>query len=137
MAAPVDLLRKVPLFEDLSDRELGQLAQSFKETKFPAGKEIASEGQRGVGFFVIGEGEVAYIVDGKETGRGDSGDYFGEVALIDDGARTATVKAVTDVTAYGLTPWDFRPLVEENASIAWELLQAMAKRLRATDRRAS
>lgn len=134
MAAPVDLLRRVPLFEDLSDRELKRLAQSFKETRFSAGNEIATEGQRGVGFFVIGEGEVAYIVDGEEKGRGDSGDFFGEVALIDNGARTATVKAMTDVTAYGLTPWDFRPLVEENASIAWALLQAMAKRLRADDR---
>ena len=134
MAAPVDLLRKVPLFEDLSDRELKRLAKSFKETRFSAGNEIATKGQRGVGFFVIGEGEVVYIVDGEEKGRGDSGDFFGEVALIDDGARTATVKAVTDVTAYGLTQWDFRPLVEENASIAWALLQAMAKRLRAGDR---
>ena len=113
MAAPVDLLRRVPLFEDLSKRELQRLASSFRETRFSAGGEIATEGQRGVGFFVIGEGEVA---------------------LIDDGPRTATVKAVTDVTAFGLTPWDFRPLVEENASIAWELLQAMAKRLRAADR---
>ena len=137
MAAPVDLLRMVPLFEDLSKRDLERLAKSFKETRFSAGGEIATEGQRGVGFFVIGEGEVAYIVNGEEKGRGGSGDFFGEVALIDDGARTATVKAVTDVTAYGLTPWDFRPLVEENASIAWELLQAMAKRLRAADRRDS
>src|SRR6266511_1922797 len=115
MAAPVELLRRVPLFEDLSNREVERLARSFKERKLSAGDEIATEGQSGVGFFVIGEGEVA---------------YFGEVALIDDGPRTATVKAVTDVTAYGLTPWDFRPLVEDNASIAWELLQAMAKRLR-------
>jgi CRP/FNR family transcriptional regulator, cyclic AMP receptor protein len=137
MPAPVELIRKVPLFEELSKRELKQLARSFKESKFSAGDQIATEGQRGVGFFVIGEGEVAYIVEGAETGRGGSGDYFGEVALIDDGARTATVKAVTDVTAYGLTTWAFRPLVEENASIAWELLQAMAKRLRAADRRAS
>jgi CRP-like cAMP-binding protein len=51
--------------------------------------------------------------------------------VIDDGPRTATVKATSDVTAYGLTSWEFRPLVEENASIAWELLQKMAKRLRA------
>jgi len=137
MAAPVELLRRVPLFEDLSNREVERLARSFKERKLSAGDEIATEGQSGVGFFVIGEGEVAYIVDGEETGRGGSGDYFGEVALIDDGPRTATVKAVTDVTAYGLTPWDFRPLVEDNASIAWELLQAMAKRLRAADQRDS
>ncbi len=137
MAAPVDLLRKVPLFEEMSKRDLERLATSFKETRFSAGGEIATEGQRGVGFFIIGEGEVSYSVDGEEKGRGGSGDYFGEVALIDEGARTATVRAVTDVTAYGMTPWDFRPLVEENASIAWELLQAMAKRLRAADRRDS
>jgi CRP/FNR family cyclic AMP-dependent transcriptional regulator len=137
MPAPEDLVRKIPLFEGLSKRDIERLSRSFKESKFSAGDEIATEGQRGVGFFVISEGEVAYLVDGKETGHGTSGDYFGEVALIDDGARTATVKAVTDVTAYGLTSWEFRPLVEENASIAWELLQAMAKRLRAADRRVS
>jgi CRP/FNR family transcriptional regulator, cyclic AMP receptor protein len=137
MPAPEDLVRKIPLFEGLSKRDLGRLARSFKESNFSAGNEIATKGQRGVGFFVIGEGEVAYIVDGTEMGRGGAGDYFGEVALIDDGPRTATVKAVTDVTAYGLTSWEFRPLVEENASIAWELLQALAKRLRAVDRRVS
>jgi CRP-like cAMP-binding protein len=137
MAAPLDLLRRVPLFEELSKRELERLSRSFKESKFSAGDEIATEGHRGVGYFVIGEGEVSYTVGGAETGRGGAGDYFREIALIDEGARMATVKAVTDVTAYGLTPWDFRPLVEENASIAWELLQAMAKRLRdAADRRA-
>jgi CRP/FNR family transcriptional regulator, cyclic AMP receptor protein len=137
MAASVDLLRKVPLFEELSDRQLKRLSRSFKESRFSAGDEIATKGQRGVGFFVIAKGEVAYTIDGKETGRGGSGDYFGEIALIDDGPRTATVTAETDVTAYGLTTWDFRPLVEENASIAWELLRAMAKRLRAADHRAS
>jgi len=135
VAAPVDLLRQVPLFEDMSKRELDRLAKSFRESRFSAGEAIATEGQRGVGFFVIGDGEVAYIVEGEEVGRGGSGGYFGEVALIDDGPRTATVKAVTDVTAYGLTSWDFRPLVEENAEVAWVLLQAMAKRLRAAEHR--
>ncbi len=133
MPAPVELLQKVPLFSGLERGQLEQISKSFKERTFSAGDSVTTEGQGGVGFFVIGEGEVAYIVDGKETGRGGSGNYFGEVALIDDGPRTATVKATTDVTAYGLTPWDFRPLVEENASIAWELLLAMAKRLRAAD----
>jgi CRP/FNR family cyclic AMP-dependent transcriptional regulator len=129
--APIDLLRRIPLFAELSDKELARLARSFKESRFPAGNEIATEGQRGVGFFVIGEGTVVYSVGGAEKGRAGSGDYFGEIALIDDGARSATVTAETDVTAYGLTSWAFRPLVEENAAIAWELLQAMAKRLRA------
>jgi CRP/FNR family cyclic AMP-dependent transcriptional regulator len=137
MAAPTELLRRVPLFADLSNRDLKKLSQSFKESKFPAGDTIAAEGKRGVGFFVIGEGEVTYSVRGAETGKGGPGDYFGEIALIDDGARSATVAAATDVTAYGLTSWEFRPLVETNASIAWELLQAMAKRLRAVQESSS
>jgi CRP/FNR family cyclic AMP-dependent transcriptional regulator len=137
MAAPTDLLRRVPLFSELSDRDLARLAQTFKERRFSAGDTIATAGKSGVGFFVIAEGEVTYLVDGAETGRGGAGDYFGEIALIDDGPRSATVTAATDVTAYGLTAWEFRPLVEETASIAWELLQAMAKRLRAAEQRKS
>jgi CRP/FNR family transcriptional regulator, cyclic AMP receptor protein len=134
MAAPVDLLRKVPLFNEFSDKELGRLAQSFKERRFSAGDTIATEGQGGVGFFVIGEGEVTYSIAGEEKGTGGAGQYFGEIALIDEGARSASVTAATDVTAYGLTSWEFRPLVEDNAAIAWELLQAMAKRLRVAER---
>ena len=132
MSAPIELLRKIDLFEELSDRDLEHArAHSFKERDFPAGHMIATEGQSGVGFFVIAEGTVSYDVGGVEKGTGGAGDYFGEVALIDDGPRTATVTATSEVKAYGLTSWEFRPLVEENASIAWELLQGMAKRLRA------
>ena len=130
MSAPVDLLRKVGLFESLSDRDLKKLADSFKESSFQPGDVIAAEGQRGVGFFVISEGSVDYLVHGDKVGSGGPGDYFGEVALIDDGPRTATVTATTPVTAYGMTSWEFRPLVEENAEIAWGLLHVMAKRLR-------
>ncbi len=137
MPAPTDLLRRVPLFAEFSDRDLERLARSFKESRFSAGDTIATEGKGGVGFFVIGDGEVVYAVKGEETGRGGAGDYFGEIALIDDGPRSASVTAETDVTAYGLTAWEFRPLVEENASIAWVLLQAMAKRLRAAEKRES
>ena len=131
MPAPPELLRTVALFESLSDRSLKRLADSFKERIFHEGDVIATEGQRGVGFFVISEGTVDYSLHGERVGTGGPGDYFGEVALIDDGPRTASVTAATDVTAYGMTPWEFRPLVEENAQIAWELLQVMAKRLRA------
>jgi CRP/FNR family cyclic AMP-dependent transcriptional regulator len=130
VSAPTELLRKVDLFESLSDRDLRRVAESFKEREFSSGDVIATEGQRGVGFFVIGDGSVDYSVHGDKVGTGGRGDYFGEVALIDDGPRTATVTAATDVTAYGLTSWEFRPLVEENADIAWELLQKMAQRLR-------
>ena len=131
MAIPMELLRKVDLFEEMSNKELSRLAKSFRESRFTAGETIAAEGTRGVGFFVIGEGTVRYSVHGEEVGEGGPGDYFGEIALIDDGPRTATVMAGSDVTAYGLASWEFQPLVEENAALAWELLQGMAKRLRA------
>ncbi len=130
MTAPAELLRRVPLFSGLSNRDLNRIAQSFKERTFPAGETIAQEGMGGIGFFVIGDGEVAYSIRGEEIGRGGPGDYFGEIALIDDGPRSASITATTDVTAYGITSWEFKPFVEENASIAWQLLQVMAKRLR-------
>jgi CRP-like cAMP-binding protein len=133
MPIPLELLRKIDLFEEMSKKELGRLAKSFRESRFSAGETIASEGTRGVGFFVIGEGRVQYSVGGEDVGQGGPGDYFGEIALIDDGPRTATVKAGSDVIAYGLASWEFQPLVEENAALAWELLQGMAKRLRAAN----
>src|SRR5437764_6266818 len=129
--APTELLAQIPLFEGLSHGELERIGRSFKERRFSAGDTVAAEGTGGVGFFVIGEGTAAVDVHGEQRGTLGPGDYFGEIALIDDQARrTATIRAETDLTCYGLTSWDFRPLVETNAEIAWKLLQVMAKRLR-------
>ncbi|HEU6446094.1 MAG TPA: cyclic nucleotide-binding domain-containing protein [Gaiellaceae bacterium] len=121
------LLKEVPLFSDLDKRELEQVAQSMKRRQFSAGQEIAREGESGVGFFVIEDGNAKVSVHGDERRRLGPGDYFGEIALIAQGARTATVTAESELTALGMTFWDFRPLVEGNASIAWKLLQAFAK----------
>jgi CRP/FNR family transcriptional regulator len=130
MAAPVELIRRVPLFQGLDEKHLKSLARSFSDRTFTAGQPMVTEGSGGVGFFVIEHGEAVVTVGGQARRTLSSGDYFGEIALIDEGPRTATVEAKTDVKAYGLTPWEFRPLVEENASIAWPLLVALAQRLR-------
>ena len=129
--APVQLLQRVPLFADFERRDLERLARSFKERTFGAGTTIASEGKGGAGFFVIEEGEATVSVHGADRDKLGPGDYFGEIALIDDGSRSATVTADTELRCYGLTAWEFRPLVEGNAAIAWKLLETMAKRLRA------
>jgi CRP/FNR family transcriptional regulator, cyclic AMP receptor protein len=123
----VELLKRVPLFADLDGAELQQIANSMKQRTFAAGQEIAVEGQSGVGFFVIEDGQAKVTVHGDEVRRLGPGDYFGEVALITQGARTATVTADTDLKTYGMTFWDFRPLVEDTPSIAWKLLQSAVK----------
>ena len=136
MSAPPELVQGVPLFADLDKRELEGLASSMKERVFKAGHTIASEGQTGIGFFVIAEGTAKVSQGGEERATLGPGDYFGEIALLDDGMRTASVVADSQLKAYGLTSWEFRPLVEGNASIAWKLLKTMAKRLREAEGRA-
>lgn len=135
MAAPEELIRQVPLFSDLDKSEMQGLASSMKERTFDEGDTIASEGQSGIGFFIIDEGEAAVSVGGEDRATLGHGDYFGEVALIDDGARTATIKAKSPLKCYGITSWEFRPLVEGNAGLAWKMLQMMAKRLRDAEQR--
>jgi CRP-like cAMP-binding protein len=126
--APPEILRRVDLFESLSDRNLERLADTLEERAFSEGDAILTEGQGGLGFYVIGEGTVTYSVNGKDVGSGGPGEYFGEVALIGDSPRGATVTAASDVTVYAMTLWDFRVLVRKNPDVASELLQVMAKR---------
>lgn len=128
--APVEVLKRVPLFADLDRRELQQLARLFKERRFSRGETVMKEGLGGAAFFVIESGEAAVSVGGTERATLKAGDYFGEIALLDEGARTATVTAATDLACYGLTLWEFGPLVRENGEIGWKLLQALAARYR-------
>ena len=121
------LLRRVPIFADLDDRELERIGSSMKQRTFKAGDVVTAEGQSGVGFFVIEDGEAKVTVGGEERRRLGAGDYFGEVALLNESARTATITAESDLSCYGMTAWEFRPLVETHGSIAWKLLQAMSR----------
>jgi len=128
--ASVDMLKRVPLFVGLDDRELQEIAMSMRERRFKAGDTVTQEGAGGVGFFVVQEGQAEVQVGGQTRGSVGPGDYFGEIALINESPRTATLIASTDMLCYGMTPWDFRPLVESNSTIAWKLLTAMAEKMR-------
>jgi CRP-like cAMP-binding protein len=132
----IELVRNVPLFSGLDKRDLRDVASTMKERRFDAGHVLATEGQSGVGFFVIEEGEAKVEVGGREVARIGPGGYFGEIALIADSPRTATVTAETPILALGLTSWEFRPIVESNASIAWKLLEALAKKFGESERAA-
>jgi phosphoenolpyruvate synthase/pyruvate phosphate dikinase len=126
----VAVIGQVPFFAGLSERDVADVAGMFKERGFAPGETITMEGAGAAAFFVIDSGEVAVTVHGKQVATLGRGDYFGEIALIDEGARSATVTATSDVMCLGLTYWEFRPLVQTNATIAWNLLQTLAKRLR-------
>ena len=130
MPAPIESLQRVPLFADLDRRELEEIGRLFKGRRFSQGETVTKEGTGGAAFFLIDSGEAVVSVGASERARLRSGDYFGEIALIDEGARSATITAATDLSCYGLTYWEFRPLVQSNAAISWKLVQALVKRLR-------
>jgi CRP/FNR family transcriptional regulator, cyclic AMP receptor protein len=125
----VDALQHVPLFAGLDRKELESIAGSMRERTFNAGQTVTEEGAGGAGFFVVENGQAEVSVHGEPRGTIGAGDFFGEIALLTGADRTATIRATTDLHCYGLTPWDFRPVVEGNPSIAWKLLQSMAQKL--------
>ena len=128
--APVEVVRSVRLFADLDRDEVAQIAGLFKQRRFPKGEIVIKEGSGGAAFYVIESGEVTVSIGGDPRATLGPGDYFGEIALIDEGARIATITASDDLVCYGLTLWELRPLVEENGKIGWKLLQTLAKDLR-------
>ena len=136
MPAPsIELIKGVPLFAEADDRFLEQLAGEFMERTYASGETIAKEGEVGRTFVVIERGEVTVTVHGQEVGRLGPGDAFGEMALIDKSARSATVTADTKVHGYQLPVWSFRPFLESHPEMAWALLEALAGRVREAESR--
>jgi CRP/FNR family transcriptional regulator, cyclic AMP receptor protein len=131
--APVEALQRVPLFADLDDDELAQVALLFKKRQFTTGETVVKEGAAGAAFFLIESGTAKVSVRGSERADLGSGDHFGEIALIDEHVRSASITATTDLVCYGLTLWEFRPLVVGNGEIGWKLLQSLAKKLRTVE----
>jgi CRP-like cAMP-binding protein len=126
----IDALAQVPMLSSLDRRHLEKLAKDFTERSFPAGSVVVRQGDdRGIGFFVIADGEAVASVDGTEVSRLGPGSNFGSIALISDRVRTATVTAVTDLHCYVMTMWDFRSFVQSDAEVAWKLLEQLAQML--------
>jgi CRP-like cAMP-binding protein len=133
---PVEALTRVAVFADLDRKDLARLAKDFTERTFPAGSVVVKQGdERGIGFFVISAGEATVEVDGGAVGTMGPGDHFGEIALLGDRSRTATVTAKTDLETLVMTVWEFRAFVQSDAEIAWKLLQRVAGLLAEAQRR--
>jgi CRP-like cAMP-binding protein len=123
----VDALAHVPMLSSLDRKHLEKLAKDFTDRTFPPGTVIVRQGDdRGIGFFVIADGEAIVSVDGAEVARLGPGTHFGAIALIADRHRTATVTAATELHTYVMTLWDFRSFVQGDAEVAWKLLEQLA-----------
>ncbi|MDY6875777.1 MAG: cyclic nucleotide-binding domain-containing protein [Chloroflexota bacterium] len=131
----VGFLNRVPLFQGLKKRQLEQLAQKFVPREYASGEAIVTQGKGGEGFFVITSGHAEAI---RERGAGDKvvlntlgpTDFFGEMALLDDGMRTASVVTTEATRCLALTRWDFRAVLKEDVDMAITILEEMAKRFR-------
>jgi CRP/FNR family transcriptional regulator, cyclic AMP receptor protein len=136
MAQPSpDLIRGIPIFADLDDGSVKQLADDFMERDFAAGQSMATEGEGGLNFFVVENGSADVSIGGQVVATLGPGASFGEVALVDKSARSATVTATSHVRAYGLPVWSFRSFAETRPAVLWKLLELLAERLRAAESR--
>jgi CRP/FNR family transcriptional regulator len=135
MADLVESLKHVPLFAGVRDKELGRLAKVMRESRFNEGEAITTEGRSGVGFFLIEHGNATVSLRGEIVRTLGPGDHFGEIALIDEGPRSATVTATTDLRCRGLAAWEFKSFVQEHPEVAWPLLETLASRLRDAEER--
>jgi CRP-like cAMP-binding protein len=123
-----EALSRVPLLSGLDSKQLNALARSFTERAFPAGTVVVKEGdERGIGFFVITDGQAQVTRKGEELDPLGPGDHFGEIALIGDRVRTATVTAETDLQTLVTTVWEFRAFVQNDPDVAWKLLEHLVE----------
>jgi CRP/FNR family transcriptional regulator, cyclic AMP receptor protein len=128
-ATKLDSIARVPLFAGLSKSELGQVASIADEIDLPADKVLIREGERGREFFVLLEGEAEVARKGKALATRRAGDFFGEIALVSNLPRIATVKTRKPVRALVIRDVDFRALLQRTPAIAVKVLQAVADRL--------
>jgi CRP-like cAMP-binding protein len=126
----IEQLRGVPIFRGLDEKELRRIAEVGKEVRFEPGTVVAEQDGGAAGFHLILDGEVSVDVNGVERARLRSGQYFGEMSLIDGKPRSATVKAESPTTTFALTSWQFLPLLDEYPSISRALLVELSGRLR-------
>ncbi|HMI29022.1 MAG TPA: cyclic nucleotide-binding domain-containing protein [Gaiellaceae bacterium] len=127
--AKVELLKKVPLFSKLNKQELQQVAHIADELDLPAGKEMATEGDRGREFFVLLDGEADVTKQGSRINTMKKGDFFGEIALVTKMPRTATVTATSDVDVLVITERDFDALLKKTPEIGRSIAEALAERV--------
>lgn len=127
---PTESLRRVPLFSGLDKKELDSLSKLVKEQRYSAGTNIVKVGAGGYGLYIIKEGQVSVVRDGRTVATMGPGQFFGEISVLDGGPRTADVRADADTVCLTLISWEVKPLLMDNASLTYKMLLETVKRLR-------
>lgn len=130
-------LASVPLLAGLDDRVRRRLAQIGKRRTYAAGETIIEEGEKGVALYVVLSGRVRVERSGEQLGELGRGDFFGELALIEDEPRSATVKAVDETECILFVAWEFRALIKEQPQVAVPIMLALIERLHRRERHGS
>lgn len=130
-----EFLGKVPLFAACVPAEIEAIAAVAQANEFQPGQIIVTQGTPGTAFYLILQGRVEIMRDGSSLGALSAGDFFGEMSLLDNAPRSATIRALETTTCLMLSSWDFKALLEQHPSIAIKLLEVLSRRLRVTDER--
>ena len=125
----IELLKHASLFSECNKKQLGEIAAIADEIELPAGKDLIRQGERGREFFVLLEGDVKVVKDGKAVEQRGPGDFFGEIALVSKVPRTATVTTTTPVRMLVVTDRDFKHLLETSPDLQLKVLETLAARL--------
>ena len=133
MTSSAEMFGSVPLFKGLEDQDLKAIASLSKEMSFREGETIVKEGDAGLGFYVIINGEAVVKRRNKIVAKLQRGSFFGEMALLDDQPRSADVVATEPTKCLVLLRWNFWSLVSKNKKVVRGLFKEMARRLRATN----
>jgi CRP-like cAMP-binding protein len=130
MAASAESLARVPLFQNLDKSALSRIQRVMRERNFKAGETIITQGDEGVGFYLITSGKVDVSRDGTHLATLGPDDWFGEQALLDNYRRSATIKAIEDTSTIAVMRSDFVAELRSNPDLAIEVLAVMSRRLR-------
>ena len=130
-----EFLSRVPIFANCTPQEIEAITSVAQENEFQAGQIIVTQGTPGQAFYLILTGRVEIARDGQSLGAFAGGDFFGEMSLLDNAPRSATIRALESTTCLMLSSWDFKALLEKHPSIAIKLLEVLSRRLRVADER--
>ncbi len=128
-------LAKVPIFANCTAEEIAAIAGVAQDAYFQPGQIIVTQGTPGQAFYMIIDGQVEILRDSQSLGAFGPGDFFGEMSLLDQAPRSATIRALRETRCLMLSSWDFRSLLEKHPSIAIKLLEVLSRRLRVANER--